>query len=71
MAAKAYRVQRSDHQGVVRRAFGGRVNSWSPWRTMASKPTLEEAETEYERWKGKGLSRWRVIHGKEVKLQSL
>jgi hypothetical protein len=68
---KRYRIQRSDHQGIVNRAFGGRAHSWSPWRTVATFDTFEEAEPQYTYWAGKGLTRWRLMYGAEVKLKSL
>lgn len=68
---KQFRVQRSNHQGVKPRAWGyGKVASWSPWRTVFMAPTLEGAEELYERWSKIGLSRWRIVHGTEVKRQS-
>jgi hypothetical protein len=68
---KQYRIQRSDHQGVVSRAFGGRVISWSAWRTVASFTDQGEAEVEYNRMQARGLSRWRIMYGKEIFRKSL
>lgn len=65
MAAQ-YRVQMSNHQGIVRRAFGGRCASWSPWRTLKSFPTLEAAQAAMKRCAATGLSRYRVMLGKNV-----
>ena len=68
---KQYRIQRSDHQGVVSRAFGGRVVTWSKWRTVAIYPTLEQADPEFTRMQARGLSRWRILYGDDVVRKSL
>jgi len=71
MVQAKYRLQASDHQGIKQRAFGGRVVSWSPWRTVCTSSDKETAEAEFE-WRSKqGLTRWRLVLGKEVIRKSL
>ncbi len=65
MKAKQYRLQRSEHRGVVNRAFGGRVVSWSPWRTAYAFTDKEEAEACFRFNSGRGLTRWRLMYGAE------
>ena len=65
--AKQYRLQASEHRGVVTRGWGyGRAVSWSPWRTVGSYTDRAEAEAMYERRSRVGLSRWRLVYGKEI-----
>lgn len=66
-----YRLQRSDHQGVVSRAFGGKCVSWSPWRTVGRFESLVEAAQHFNVASRVGLSRWRVMHGTTVERKSL
>jgi hypothetical protein len=66
-----YRLQRSDHQGVVQRAFGGRVASWSAWRTVGTWTEEKEGLEAFQKASGRGLSRWRLMHGKDVVKKSL
>ena len=66
-----YRVQRSEHNGVVNRAFGGRVVSWTPWKTVAAYLNQADAESAFEVWSGKGLTRWRVVYLGKVIRKSL
>ena len=64
---KQYRVQMSHHQGIVERAFGGRVVSWSPWRTVKGFPAQAMAEVVLERLRASGgLSRFRIVYGTKV-----
>jgi hypothetical protein len=63
---KQYRIQRSDYLGIVTRAFGGRCASWSPWRTVIARDHEEDATALYDAWSRKGLTRWRLMYGKEV-----
>jgi hypothetical protein len=61
---KQYRVQQSLHQGIVSRAFGGKVVSWSPWRTLKSYQTLQAAQDAASVIRGRvGLGRTRVMYG--------
>lgn len=66
-----YRVQKSDHQGIVNRAFGGRVASWGKWITVASFETLDDAQAKYDYASTRGLTRWRLIYGTEILRKSL
>ena len=66
MRAPEYRLQVSNHLGIVRRAFGGRCASWSAWRTLKSFPALEDAQAALKRCSSVGLSRYRVMYGKDV-----
>lgn len=70
MRSKQFRIQRSDHQGLVNRAYGGKVTSWSPWRTVIARDHEEDAQALYDSWVGKGLTRWRLVYGKQTIYQS-
>jgi len=68
---KQYRIQRSDHLGIVNRAFGGRTVHWSPWRTVAYFPTEQKAQERFSELSRQGLSRTRILYGSEVVAKSL
>ena len=68
---KQFRLQRSEHLGVRPRAFAGRVASWSKWRTVDKYDNEASARDEFIKQRGRGLNRWRLIHGTEVLDKSL
>lgn len=69
---KRYRVQVSNHLGVVQRAFGmGRVTHWGPWKTRHSYDGELEATLRFRELAGRGLHRVRIVHGNEVLAKSM
>jgi len=69
---KQYRVQSADFLGVVNRGWGyGRTGSWGRWSTVFRSPDEKLAEEYFDKHSKKGLRRWRLVFGSEVKKKSL
>lgn len=64
---KQYRLQSSDHLGVVQCGWGyGRKVSWSAWRTIGYYPSEDRAREAFSARNGQGLTRYRVVYGAQT-----